>query len=309
MANEEEKVVEQVEKKSSPDYVMKLPDSEKEEEQGLPPNSPAFWTMRVAAYLIDICLIFLATLGLKTLFDYTPISNGYKDNYYVVCYVADHLKLDDTLVPGQTYALQVYEDNPIYAGEAYKNYTVYTEKETSKKYKIIDIDKIDATSTISPELKKAYATKLAADERYKAAVFNCRLIDYGIVMLAAGISGTLFVFIVPLLNKRRATIGKLFGGIHVINYRYQVTAKPYQILGRTLFIMLFEVAVPQLFLSNAIYTMLTVSGVLALSLFTNKDRRSLNDLISRTYSIDKRTYVPLDEQQFQSFGFSIIPLQ
>ena len=45
-----------------------LPESEKEDGQGLPPNSPAFWTMRVAAFFIDICLIFLATLGLKTLF-------------------------------------------------------------------------------------------------------------------------------------------------------------------------------------------------------------------------------------------------
>ena len=295
MANEEESV--KVEgKEPSPDYVMKLPESEKKDNQGLPPNSPAFWTMRVAAYIIDVCLIFLATLGLKTLFDYAPISDGYKENYYQVCYISDHLKLDDTLVPGQIYAFQIYEDNPIYSGEAYKNYTVYTEKESGSKYKIIDIDKVDATCTISTELRNAYAKRLANDEKYKAAVFNCRLIDYGIVMLGAGISVTIFVFIIPLTNKRRATLGKLFGSIHVINYKYQVTAKPYQILGRTLFIMLFEVALPQLFLSNAIYTILTVSGVLVLSMFFNKDRRSLNDIISRCYSIDKRTYTPLDEQ-------------
>ena len=295
MANEEENV--KVEgKEPSPDYVMKLPESEKEDNQGLPPNSPAFWMMRVAAYIIDICLIFLATLGLKTLFDYTPISDGYKENYYQVCYVADHLKLDETLVPGEVYGQKVYEDEATYNRSEFSNYVVYTDKDISMKYKIIDLDKIDAAHTISNELKKAYATALASNEKYKAAAFNCRLIDYGLVMLASGVSVTLFVFIVPLVNKRRATLGKLVGGIHVINYKYQVTAKPYQILGRTLFIMLFEVALPQLFLSNAIYTILTVSGVLVLSMFFNKDRRSLNDIISRCYSIDKRTYTPLDEQ-------------
>lgn len=284
-------------KEDKSSYVMPLPEEEKENSKILEPNKRAFWSMRIASFIIDVCLIFLATYGFKFLFDNTGISNGAKDNYYHMWSVADHLKLDDTVTEGEVYALKIYEDNEIYNEPAYKNYLVYPlDNDTDPRYKIIDMDKIDNTYVISDALKQRYVKALSENNLYKNYSFNYKLIDYGLVMFAAGLSTIVFLIIVPLLNKRRATLGKLFAGIQVINSKYIVEAKWYQIVGRAIFIYLFEMALPQLFLGNAIYTILTSSALIALTTVLTKSKRSLNDLISRVEPIVKTTFVPLDEQ-------------
>ena len=109
----------------------------------------------------------------------------------------------------------------------------------------------------------------------------------------------IFLLMVPLLNKRRATLGKLFAGTQLINSKYYVPAKWYQVLGRFFFQFIVEGALPYLFLSGftIILPILLIPGVLfIITLIDRKNGRTLHDFVSVTKVIDKRTYIPLSEQ-------------
>ena len=116
-------------------------------------------------------------------------------------------------------------------------------------------------------------------------------------MLGAFISMGLFTIMVPLLNKRRASLGKLAAGTMLINSKYQVPAKWYQIVGRFLFSFFIEFALPYLFCSGiSIFLMFIVPTLLFIISLISKQGRTLHDFISRTKVIDFKTFVPLSEQ-------------
>ena len=106
----------------------------------------------------------------------------------------------------------------------------------------------------------------------------------------------IFLLGIPLLLKRRQTLGKLAAGTMVINSHYQVEAKWYQMVGRFFFILIVESLIPCFFLSSVVWTPIVVSIVLFLVTLTNKDRRTLHDFVCRTKVIDKRTFVKLADQ-------------
>ena len=83
---------EQVEQMFS-DYVMKSPESDDEEKPYVQPNKPAHWSQRIAAGIIDICLVFLAIFGLYRLFVLTSLGNGMRDNFYEMQRIRDSYKL------------------------------------------------------------------------------------------------------------------------------------------------------------------------------------------------------------------------
>ena len=58
-------------------YVMKLPESEEEQTRYVEPNSPAHWSMRLAAGIIDLCILLAACFGLIQLFIVTPMGDGH----------------------------------------------------------------------------------------------------------------------------------------------------------------------------------------------------------------------------------------
>lgn len=291
LPKEEEKVEEQpAQEAKKDDYVMPLPEDEKNKGniKELPPNTKAHWSMRIAGGLIDLCLMFMSTIGLFFLIGLTPLANGMKKYQNLMVMVQDNYKVTE-LVEGsdETYGHKVYENEESYA--SYSKNLVHAADETGYQYVVVD------NETISEEVAKAYAAAVKADADYSTYSFNYRLIEYGLTMLAGFVATAVFLLVIPLTNKRRATVGKLFAGSQLIDSKYQTRAKWYQVMGRYSFQFLIEGALPYLFISG--WTAIAIPALLLLiSLINKKDGRTLHDLVSRTKVIDKRTYLPLSKQ-------------
>ncbi len=254
----------------------------------LPDNSKPHFMMRLASGLIDLCLLVLTIFGLFYLFSMTPIGNGLKKYNREMILIQDQYKITE-LVEGsdETYGRKVYENEEDY--KAYMSYIVHDADETGYRYVVIN------NENIPQEVVNAYNAAVKADKTYSDYSFNYRLIEYGITMLAATVSSSIFLLTIPLVNKRRATLGMLFAGSQLIHHKYFVPAKWYQILGRFFFQLLIELALPYLFLSG--FTMLVVPLILLIiSAIDRKNGRTLHDFVSVTKIIDKRTYIPLSEQ-------------
>ena len=274
------------------DYVMPLPKEEKlEEEAQKEPNKKPFWTVRLAGGLIDMFLIIAATLGLFMLFTkVTPMGDVLTNYQTQMVVIQDEYKLKELLPDSEeTYGHKVYDDETEYS--KYTTNHVYFDSDTGHNYVVVNND------NISNELKAAYQKAVKADENYNNTSFNYRMVEYGYTMLAAFIAMSVFVVVVPLVNKRRASIGKLAAGTMLINSKYQVPSKWYQIVGRFLFSFFIEFALPYLFCSGvSVFLMFIVPTLLFIISLISKQGRTLHDFVSRTKVIDKKTFVPLSEQ-------------
>ena len=304
MENDENKVIEKeaateekVEEIFS-DYVMKLPEEkedDKDVEVPVEPNKPAYWAQRIASGIIDMCLLFLASWGLYQLFLLSGLGDSLKVETRAMQEVADYYKLEPLTESGETYGYKLYFGEEGYDDEKYQNYIVYTEAETEKQYKVVDYPEVTDACVA------AYKKAVVENPKYSNASFNYQLKNYGIVVLAGGIAEVVFLLVIPLTNKSRATVGKLAAGLMVINKKYQVEARWYQMVGRLIWTLSIESALPLLFvkigsLSPTISLMLVVPPILFIITLLNKDRCTLHDFVARTRVIDKRTYVPLNEQ-------------
>ena len=279
-----EEVSVQEEKKD--DYVMKLPKEEIPEEN-IEPNKPAHWMLRISAGLIDLCILFLSIIGLRALIVSSPMGTHQRNVYNRIIEIQDNYKLEP-LVKGsdETYGYISYEGEEDYDSSKHH---VYHDDELDINYVILDHDKL------SDEIKTAYADALSADKEYQNKTFDYRLIDFGFVCLSGFIVEGVFLFAIPLFNKNRATLGKMAAGLQVINSKYQVRARWYQMMGRWLFTLIIEGILPYLFLSGSLTAVIMPVFLFIISL-CNKERKTLHDFVSRTRVIEKRTFLPLEEQ-------------
>ena len=282
-------VVEETPKKKEDDFVIPLPDSEKPKE--LPPNKKPFITLRLAGGAIDVCLIFLSTIGLNQLFMLTPMGTAINSYQNDMAVLSDEYKLKP-LIEGsvETYGHKLYENEEKYTEYTTANYLVHDADESGYKYVVVKNDEV------SEEITKAYNNALKNDVDYKNASFNVSLISFGMTALSAVIAETVFVLAIPLVNKRRATLGKLAAGTQLIDNKYQTPPKWYQMVGRFFWIYLVETILPYLIITNMLLVILIVPTLLFIITLFNKKGRTLHDFISRTMAIDKRTYLPIDKQ-------------
>ncbi len=285
-----EEATEVVEEKKTDDFKIPLVEEERSDgKKVLPPNSKPFFTMRLAGGLIDMCLLFLAILGLNQLWMLTPIGkaiNNYQNDMY---YIQDEYKLQ-ALVEGstETYGHKVHENEDEYV--QYSTYPVHDADETGYKYIVVN------NENISKEVANAYANAYKNDVTYKNLNLDWKLVSYGMTMLSGFIAEGIFLLMIPLLNKRRATLGKLAAGTQLVDSKLQTPPRWYQVVGRFTWQYLIESALPYLFLTNMFLFMLIIPSVLFVITLLNKKGRTLHDFISRTMVIDKRTYLPISEQ-------------
>ena len=287
---QEEVVVEPTQVKED-GYVMKLPEEEKQTGKIAEPNKAAHWSMRIAGAIIDICILFLALMGFRYLFMMTPMGDSLSYYNNEALKISDTYKLQQLVEDSEeTFGHKLYEGEDEYATYTKNGYLVYQEEETLKNYVVVP------NENPSTEIQNAFKTKVNADELFKNYTFNARLIEFGIVALSGTCAEVIFLLGIPLISKRRQTLGKMAAGTMVINSHYQVEAKWYQMVGRFFFVLIFESLIPCFFLSSVIWTPIVVSIVLFLVTLTNKDRRTLHDFVCRTKVIDKRTFVKLSDQ-------------
>lgn len=286
----ENKEQEVVEVKKKDDFVIPLSKEEKEKNAPkiLKPNSKPFWSMRIAGGLIDLFLMFLATMGLFYAFSSSPMGNSLRNYSREMALIAEDYKLVEFIEGSdETVGYKVHENQPEFAG--YTTYLVHDADETGYKYVVIN------NGNISKELQSAYTKAVKADKKYSNLSFDYQLVEYGITMLAGFISMATFLLVIPLCNKRRASLGKLFAGTQLINSKYQVPAKWYQVTWRFIFQFLIEGALPYLFIYG--WTTLAMPILLfIISLIDREHGRTLHDFVSRTKVIDKKTFKPLSEQ-------------
>lgn len=288
----EEKAAEEVDKKD--DFIIPLTEAEKEDNdprRKLAPNSKPYWTMRVAAGFIDACILLLSIIGLNQLFMLTPIGKTINNYQTQIALVMDDYKLK-ALVEGseETYGHKVYDNEENYSTYTTNLYVVHDADETGHNYVVVKNDEV------SEAVSKAYVASYQADTNYKNLSFDKKLVSYGMTMLSGFIAEGIFLLAIPLINKRRATLGKLAAGTQLIDYKYQTPPKWYQMVGRFAWQFVIESALPYLLLTNMIWIFLIVPIILFIIVLCNKKGRTLHDFISRTMVIDKRTYLPISEQ-------------
>jgi uncharacterized RDD family membrane protein YckC len=243
--------------------------------------------LRIAGGLIDMFLLFLATFGLYQLELSIPISDSLKATQTEMVDIANETLLETN------YGHKIYSTDEKYS--SYNNYREYEDDEG--KYKVIVYTTDDGIEKSELEARaEAYKTSITSNTTYSGLSFNYKFINYGLVILAGGISELVFLFIVPLTNKRRATLGKLAAGTQLISYKLQTRAKWWQVLIRFLWCFIIESALPFLFLNEMIIPLAIPSVLLVIMLFSKNTHRTLHDYVSGTMVIDKKTFLPITEQ-------------
>ena len=235
-------------------------------------NKRLSFMQRVAYTIIDFGTIFLLFFGLYQIALNTPISNnlhnaendmyeiqiekGTETGFYVKTYLEE----------GQTTNAVVYEDE---GGKYFYN--------------------------LNDEFKVDYQNALKNDETYSNLKFAYTVNSFAIFLPCLAISEVIFLIVIPLTNKRRATLGIFFAGGRTISKKYIDKARWYHILFKFVFIFFIDTALPYFAFGEV--ALLFIPFLTLLSSFTNKDRRTVHDLISGIMVIDNKTYVPLVDRE------------
>lgn len=241
---------------------------------------------RILSGLVDIFLVFLVGFGLFQLWMKTGISDGY---YHAR---NDLITIQDTTKLETGYGYKLYEDEEGYS--KYGSYHHYTEEDAmSEKYgeQYVVVNYGDISSSV----RQAYANAIKENATYQARYITYRGINYGLTMLSAGVAELVFVFIIPLVNKRRATLGRYAAMTSLISTK-EVRAKWWQLLVRFLFVLLIETALPLYFLSELATLLIVMTLNIIVVLISRKSGRTLRDYISGTKIIDRNTFKSINEQ-------------
>ena len=241
---------------------------------------------RILSALVDMFLIFLCGFFVMQIEMKTPISNDYRTLRDELITIVDNTKLDTS------YGHKLYEDEENYS--SYSNYHIYLESDDTnekcgKNYVVID------NSDNSDEVKSAYQTAIKENGTYQSKYLTYRAIYFGLTMIAVGSSELVLLFIIPLTNKRRATLGK-YAAMTTLIHTNETNAKWWQILIRFLFVLIVESALPLFYLSE--FGTIIVVGItnLVITLISRKTGRTLRDYVSFTRIIDKNSFKPINEQ-------------
>ena len=242
---------------------------------------------RILSGLVDIFAVFLVGFIIFQIEMYTPISNQYHaTREELLCII------DDTKVATE-YGYKLYDDEENYSSYTASYHINKEEDETNEKYGKYYV--VVNNAEISKEVKEAYQNAIKNNGQYQNDYIVFRAYYFGMMMIAAGSSELALIFVVPLLNKRRATLGRYVALTTLISNK-ETKAKWWQLLIRFLFILLIETALPLFYLSE-IATVLIVALVdIVMILISKKTGRTFSDYVSFTRVIDKNTFKPINEQ-------------
>ena len=236
---------------------------------------PSF-LQKLSGYLVDICLVFLLYWGAFYVCMHTPISSSFDYYNLEVIDIQDDIKLKT----GFGEKVLITDENKA----EYATYYIHTDSD-NQQYVVVNVDNVSQSVTLD------YQEELNNSKVYKTCVFNRRLALYGINVLSGFVSTSILLLAVPLLNKRRATLGQLAGEEMLYSIRFDTKAHWYHVLFRYLFIFIIEGCLPFLFFELYTFILMPIIYLLVSSL--NKNGMTLHDVISRVRVIDKRSYTPI----------------
>lgn len=244
----------------------------------LEPNSKPSFMQRLAGGIIDLCFIFLAYWGMYYICMSIPISNTY---YFYVERIV-RLENDYMYVSGYGEKVTITSEN----ADEYTGYLQYPYEDGSNTFYVIAV-KENATS----EEKVSYENILSTSTKYSNLNFDRQLINYGLNVLSGTVSLSFFLLLIPLCNKRRATIGEHFSEQQLISTRFQGRARWYHVLLRFLFILIVDGCLPFLFLELTTFLIMPILFLILAS--ATKKGRTLHCLCSGTQVIDRRSFTPM----------------
>ena len=129
---------------------------------------------------------------------------------------------------------------------------------------------------------------LNANEEYRYAEFAANLHSYLLKVLAAVIAEALVLILVPLLNRDRATPGKLLTGIMPFSERRQSRISWKQVVGRFFFVLILDSVF--WYLLTGILTFLLIPVFRLVELLLSKKQRTICDYVSGVTMIEKISY-------------------
>ncbi len=245
------------------------------------PNSKPPFFLRIITTLIDTALMIMVGFGVHALIFISPMYNPIR-NYETELYqIQDRYALET----GFGEKVTITEENK----DQYTGYITYVDEDNSL-YVVSPIE------NPSEEIVTSYKNAVTGDSAYADISFKYSLAGFGYVCLSGFISELIFIFIIPLTNKRRATIGQLFAGLQVISVKYQDKATWYQLTGRFIFVFLIDSVLPYLILGNWLMLVVPIL-VVVIAAINHKSNRALQDLISGTFIIHKKSFSPLKEDE------------
>ena len=237
-------------------------------------NSRPFWARRLTSGIVDMLLIFFATILCYNLVLKTPLSNNLYRYHNEILEIRDAAKLDT----GYGYAEEV---EPGKQG----SYLLHEPDEGHDYYYIVK-----NVANPSSELTNAYKQLLKENDDYKSIMFSYDVNNLALISLSVFVPELVFIFVVPICNKRRASVGQLIAGERLIRSRMNEPAGVLNLLGRLFFIFIIETVVPYLIVGMV--GTLALPMILFALMLANKDHRMIHDYISLTRIIDNKTYVP-----------------
>lgn len=198
-----------------------------EEKVDIYPVQKANFISRFLAILVDTLIIFFGGFLISMLLFSTPVADNYNAYYNRAFDIQDKYKIET----GYGYKSYISDDNPLP-----NNYIIH-EDETGKYY-------VKNHDEISDEIKTAWLNLLNNDQEYKDVTFYGKLHGYAIYLLSGLIVITINSLIIPLTNKRRASLGRLLAHARLINPKYYGEAKWYNVLFRYLWVVIIDFALP-----------------------------------------------------------------
>lgn len=238
-------------------------------------NNKPIWYKRLIAHGFDILLLFLLSYLLYNLAFRTQIGPVQNANRYQIAMM--EIEDDAKLQSGMGYKVVV---QPGQEGGKLLHYDQVTHE-----YYIVG-----TTEYPSTEIQAEYKRIINANPYYKDYTFYYQVNTYAVIITCGIILEFIFLVVVPLCNKKRATIGELMCGLQLISTKREDKAAWYQMVGRFLFVVVFESVAP--FLIIGIWIVLAIPVITLIIRQFNKNNRSLCDFISFSRLIESKTFVP-----------------
>ena len=171
------------------------------EENKMVYNTKPRFLARILSPIVDIFLLFLLSFGVFQLEMSTPISHEYHRLREEVVTIIDTTKLETN------YGYKLYDDDEKYNAFVAQSYQTYKVEDTEDPYYNHSYVVVN-NSEISKEVNTAYQDSLKNNSTYQARYLTYKATRYGLTMLAAGSSELVLFLLIPLMNKRRATLGR-----------------------------------------------------------------------------------------------------
>ena len=231
-------------------------------------NAPLHFMQRLAYTIIDFGLILMTYFGLYQLCMHTPIS--------------------DNLHKAESEMVEIQIETGTSTGFFVKTYLQEGEDTNAKKYQ--DEGGVYYFAT-DDNYKSAYQESLKGNKNYSDLKFNYTVNTFAISLSCLLVSESIFLLVIPLTNKRRATLGILVAGGMMMSKKIVNRARWYQVLGRLGFVFIIDTCILYFIGSDTLLLIIPILTLIMTCL--NKERRTVHDMAVGVKIIDKTTFVPL----------------